>query len=73
MSENEREVKKDYEEMRGRIQQGEPLYGRSRLSEYAQGVAMRNSTWSQLHSGQPPLLCLLAGSLGRVRTMETNQ
>lgn len=27
---------------------GKPLYGETDMSEYLQGVASRNSTWSQL-------------------------
>ncbi|CDZ96246.1 NADH-ubiquinone oxidoreductase, 21kDa subunit, N-terminal [Phaffia rhodozyma] len=45
--ENAREVSKDYAEMRERAEKGLPLYGATEMSEYAQGVAMRQSVRSQ--------------------------
>lgn len=44
--ENEREVKMDMREMVDKIKKGEPLYGKSRLTPYMQGVAARNSRYS---------------------------
>lgn len=41
--ENAREVAKDFNEMRARIRQNLPLYGHTRLSEYNQAVAFKNS------------------------------
>jgi hypothetical protein len=37
----------DREEMTGKIQRGEPLFGNSSLTPYMQTVAARNSTNSQ--------------------------
>lgn len=38
----------DMREMVDRVKKGEPLYGRSTMSEYMQGVASRNSRYSAL-------------------------
>ncbi|KAK9895298.1 NUXm, NADH-ubiquinone oxidoreductase [Cystobasidium minutum MCA 4210] len=46
--ENAREEKKDMEELSALAAQGKPVYGHSDLPEYIQGVAHRNSVWSQL-------------------------
>ncbi|KAF8473143.1 NADH-ubiquinone oxidoreductase 21 kDa subunit [Kalaharituber pfeilii] len=46
-SENSREVEMDMNEMVGKVKRGEPLYGESSLSPYLQGVAARNSRYSQ--------------------------
>ncbi|KZT59874.1 hypothetical protein CALCODRAFT_481175 [Calocera cornea HHB12733] len=46
--ENLREVKKDYSEMTKRVAEGKPLYGTTDLTDYMQGVAMRNSHYAQL-------------------------
>ncbi len=45
-SENRREVDRDMREMVARVKQGEPLYGRSSMTDYMQGVASRNSRYS---------------------------
>ena len=47
-TENDREVEMDMREMVGKVKQGEPLYGKSGMSEYLQGVAARNSRYSEL-------------------------
>ncbi|OCF35775.1 hypothetical protein I317_05182 [Kwoniella heveanensis CBS 569] len=46
--ENAAEVSKDQAELSARARAGQPLYGETELSPYLQGVAARNSTWSQL-------------------------
>ncbi|KAK6518476.1 hypothetical protein TWF506_005628 [Arthrobotrys conoides] len=46
--ENEREVKMDMREMINKVKKKEPLYGESNLTPYMQGVAARNSRYSQL-------------------------
>lgn len=46
--ENEREQKLDMAEMTERARKGLPLYGVSADTPYLQGVAMRNSQFSQL-------------------------
>jgi len=38
----------DMREMVKKVKKGEPLYGTSKLSEHLQGVAARNSRYSQL-------------------------
>ncbi|KAK7750064.1 hypothetical protein SLS62_008057 [Diatrype stigma] len=48
MSENEREIKMDMDEMVAKVKAGEPLYGVSRLSPHLQGVAARQSRYSAL-------------------------
>jgi len=48
MSENAREVDMDMREMVEKVKKGEPLYGESTLSPYMQGVAARNSRYSQI-------------------------
>lgn len=45
-SENKREVEKDMREMVDKVKNNEPLYGKSSLSPYMQGVASRNSRYS---------------------------
>ncbi|KAL5332640.1 NADH-ubiquinone oxidoreductase complex I, 21 kDa subunit-domain-containing protein [Aspergillus crustosus] len=47
-TENAREVEMDMREMVGKVKRGEPLYGTSQLSPYMQGVAARNSRYSEL-------------------------
>ena len=47
-TENDREVKRDREELSARVAQGLPIYGKSELTPYMQGIAARNSTWSPL-------------------------
>ncbi|KAL4877254.1 putative NADH-ubiquinone oxidoreductase 21 kDa subunit [Aspergillus karnatakaensis] len=47
-TENTREVEMDMREMVDKVKKGEPLYGSSQLSPYLQGVAARNSRYSQL-------------------------
>ena len=54
LSPNEPEVAKDQRELSARAAAGKPLYGESDLSEYLQGMAARNSTWSQLKMGLIP-------------------
>ena len=44
--ENAREVEMDMREMVEKVKKGEPLYGKSTLSPYLQGVASRNSRYS---------------------------
>lgn len=40
----------DMREMVDKVKKGEPLYGTSQVSPYLQGVAARNSRYSQLFS-----------------------
>lgn len=47
-TENSREVEMDMREMVDKVKKGEPLYGTSKLSPYLQGVAARNSRYSEL-------------------------
>ncbi|KAL1979911.1 hypothetical protein VTN96DRAFT_4996 [Rasamsonia emersonii] len=47
-TENSREVEMDMREMVDKVKKGEPLYGTSKVSEYLQGVAARNSRYSGL-------------------------
>ncbi|KAE8348537.1 NADH-ubiquinone oxidoreductase complex I, 21 kDa subunit-domain-containing protein [Aspergillus coremiiformis] len=47
-TENSREVEMDTREMVDKVKQGEPLYGTSKVSTYLQGVAARNSRYSEL-------------------------
>lgn len=46
--ENEREQVRDKEELTQLAKEGKPLYGESDLPPYIQGVAHRNSLWSQV-------------------------
>lgn len=52
--ENELEQKRDMEELTALAKAGKPLYGGTDLPEYMQGVAHRNSLWSQLKFGVMP-------------------
>ncbi|PSK56013.1 NADH-ubiquinone oxidoreductase 20 subunit [Elsinoe australis] len=45
-TENRREVEKDMREMTDKVKKGEPLYGKSHLSEYMQGVASRQTRYT---------------------------
>lgn len=47
-SENAREVEMDMKEMVQKVKNKEPLYGTSSLDPYMQGVAARNSRYSQV-------------------------
>ncbi|KAJ5681532.1 NADH-ubiquinone oxidoreductase 21 kDa subunit [Penicillium maclennaniae] len=47
-TENTREVEMDMREMVDKVKQGQPLYGASKVSDYIQGVAARNSRYSEL-------------------------
>ncbi|KAJ9097156.1 hypothetical protein QFC21_004825 [Naganishia friedmannii] len=51
---NEPEAAKDMKELSARAAAGKPLYGETDLTPYLQGVAARNSTWSQLKLGSIP-------------------
>lgn len=53
-TENDREVKLDMREMVDKVKKGEPLYGRSDLTPYMQGVAARNSRYSALMANVVP-------------------
>ena len=46
--ENAREVEMDMREMTDKVKRGEPLYGKSEMTPYLQGVAARNSRYSAL-------------------------
>ncbi|KAL9125322.1 MAG: hypothetical protein Q9217_005454 [Psora testacea] len=46
VNENKREVEMDMREMVDKVKNGEPLYGRSTMSPYMQGVASRNSRYT---------------------------
>ncbi len=46
--ENKREYDMDMREMVDKVKKGEPLYGRSELTPYMQGVASRNSRYTAL-------------------------
>ncbi|GAA5921235.1 hypothetical protein JCM6882_005820, partial [Rhodosporidiobolus microsporus] len=52
--ENALEQSRDKEELSALAAQGKPLYGETDLPEYIQGVAHRNSMWSQLKFGVLP-------------------
>ncbi|BEJ15738.1 hypothetical protein CspHIS471_0503430 [Cutaneotrichosporon sp. HIS471] len=47
LKENKREQEMDFEELSALAKAGKPLYGETDLSPYLQGVAARNSTYSQ--------------------------
>ncbi|KAI9736290.1 MAG: hypothetical protein M1834_001176 [Cirrosporium novae-zelandiae] len=47
-TENKREQDMDMREMVDKVKRGEPLYGKSSLTPYMQGVASRNSRYSGL-------------------------
>jgi len=47
-TENSREVEMDMREMVNKVKNGQPLYGTSSVSSYLQGVAARNSRYSEL-------------------------
>jgi hypothetical protein len=47
-SENEREFKRDLQELSQRAREGKPLYGTSNQPEWVQQAAAANSTFSQL-------------------------
>ena len=59
------EEKRDFEELSKLAKEGKPLYGVTTQPEYMQGVAHRNSVWSQLKFGTLPW-CVR--SLARVST-----
>lgn len=46
VEENKREVEMDMREMVDKVKKNEPLYGKSSLTPYMQGVASRNSRYS---------------------------
>ena len=46
LTENSREVAMDMREMVDKVKRGEPLYGKTELSDYMQGVAHRNSRYT---------------------------
>ncbi|KAG9229537.1 C-terminal of NADH-ubiquinone oxidoreductase 21 kDa subunit-domain-containing protein [Amylocarpus encephaloides] len=46
MTENKRELDMDMREMVTKVKAGEPLYGKSTLTPYMQGVASRNSRYT---------------------------
>ena len=52
--ENSAEQAQDKAELSQLAKEGKPLYGESDLPEYIQGVAHRNSMWSQLKFGVMP-------------------
>jgi hypothetical protein len=65
----------DMREMVDKVKQGQPLYGVSKVSDYIQGVAARNSRYSELFihvlpwfnivnhdQVSPPYLCAQSGS-----------
>lgn len=47
-TENEVEQERDVKELSQRVKDGKPIYGETSLSPYLQGVAHRNSAFSQL-------------------------
>jgi hypothetical protein len=49
--ENEREQRKDHDELSARARAGIPLYGQSEQPEWVQAAAYRNSAFSQLKFG----------------------
>ena len=53
-TENAREVEMDMKEMIQKVKEKKPLYGESELTPYMQGVAARNSRYSQLAFGVMP-------------------
>ncbi|KAJ3508969.1 hypothetical protein NMY22_g16447 [Coprinellus aureogranulatus] len=57
--ENEREVKRDFEELSQRAREGKPLYGTSHQPEWVQQAAAANSTFSQLKFSAVPMFNLV--------------
>ncbi|KJX98488.1 nadh-ubiquinone oxidoreductase 21 kda subunit like protein [Zymoseptoria brevis] len=53
-SENRREIEMDMREMTDRVKKGEPLYGKSTLTEYMQGAASRQSRYAGTFSHVMP-------------------
>lgn len=45
-TENRREIEMDMREMTDKVKKGEPIYGKSSLTEYMQGAASRQSRYS---------------------------
>lgn len=74
MTENKREVERDMREMVDRVKRGEPLYGKTELTDYMQGVAARNSRYTGVFLHVLPMfnfvnhnqVCLLKGSHAKV-------
>ncbi|KAF9740289.1 hypothetical protein PMIN06_009476 [Paraphaeosphaeria minitans] len=48
--ENRREIAMDMREMVAKVKKGEPLYGKSEMTEHMQGVAHRNSRYANVFS-----------------------
>lgn len=53
-TENKREAEKDFKELSQRAKEGKPLWGETDLDEHLQGVAYRNSSFSQLKFCKSP-------------------
>lgn len=53
-SENRREIEMDMREMTDKVKKGEPIYGKSSLTEYMQGAASRQSRYSGVFSHVMP-------------------
>ena len=62
-SENDREFKRDLEELSQRAKEGKPLYGSSNQPEWVQHAAASNSTFSQLMFCEHPQLLSVWPSL----------
>ena len=56
VTENSREVAKDMREMTDKVKRGEPLYGRTELTDYMQGVAARNSRYTGVFLHLVPMM-----------------
>ena len=54
-TENQREIDMDFAELSKLAKEGKPLYGETTETPYNQGVAFRNSVFSQLKLGQSSL------------------
>ncbi|KAI9669697.1 MAG: hypothetical protein M1831_007393 [Alyxoria varia] len=59
VTENSREVEMDMREMVDKVKKGEPLYGKSELSDYMQGVAARNSRYTGIWLHLVPMFNLV--------------
>lgn len=70
-TDNTREVEMDMREMVDKVKKGEPLYGTSKVSDYIQGVAARNSRYSELFIHVLPWINIV--NHDQVRFLSQNQ
>ena len=75
--ENKREQEMDMREMVDKVKRGEPLYGKSELTEYMQGISARNSRYSALMFAVVPManftnhnqVCIIGSQRDRANTI----